>query len=132
MIKLKQLLSEKYLGFGNQGRLNEQQSQIAQQFLDMYKEKTNGSDDAAIIQCVSDCIRDEMKRDLPNLQDRDIDQLLDGLRDGQIVRIVNAISKFTVNLGNLATFIEAMLSPGMCKQCQGLQTTPTGGAAKPI
>ena len=41
MIKLKSLLTEKYLGFGNQGRLTEQQSQIANQMLAMYKNKTN-------------------------------------------------------------------------------------------
>ena len=77
-------------------------------------------------------IKTEMQRDLPNLQERDIDQLLDGLRDEQLVRIVNAISKFTVNLGNLATFIEAMLSPNMCKQCSNVQTTPTGNTSTPI
>ena len=132
MIKLKSLLTEKYLGFGNQGRLTEQQSQIANQMLAMYKNKTNDSNDAAIAQCVLDCIKTEMQRDLPNLQERDIDQLLDGLRDEQLVRIVNAISKFTVNLGNLATFIEAMLSPNMCKQCSNVQTTPTGNTSTPI
>jgi|TARA_B100001093_G_scaffold512253_1_gene581757 hypothetical protein len=132
MIKLKSLLTEKYLGFGNQGRLTEQQSQIANQMLAMYKNKTNDSNDAAITQCALDCIKKEMQRDLPNLQERDIDQLLDGLREGQIIRITNAISKFTVNLGNLATFIEAMLSPNMCKECDNIQTTPTGNTSTPI
>jgi hypothetical protein len=132
MIKLKSLLTEKYLGFGNQGRLTEQQSQIANQMLAMYKNKTNDSNDVAITQCALDCIKKEMQRDLPNLQERDIDQLLDGLREGQIIRITNAISKFTVNLGNLATFIEAMLSPNMCKECDNIQTTPTGNTSTPI
>ena len=107
MIKLKSLLTEKYLGFGNQGRLTEQQSQIANQMLAMYKNKTNDSNDATITQCALDCIKKEM-------------------------RITNAISKFTVNLGNLATFIEAMLSPNMCKECDNIQTTPTGNTSTPI
>ena len=134
MIKLKQLLSEKYLGFGNQQKLNEQEATaaIANQFQQIVNDKTNTDNDPAVMQCVLDCIKQEIKKDLPTVEEREVDQLIDGLKNGQIVRITNAISNFTVNLGNLATFVEAMLSPDMCKQCEGIQTTPTGNVGKPI
>ena len=132
MIKLKSLLTEKYLGFGNQGRLNEQQSQMADQLLGFFNDVTGNSNDPAILNCVIKCIKTKIMKDLPNIQERDVDQLIDGLKAGQPIKVVQAISKFTINVGNLAVFIEDIMDPNTCKECEGLQTTPTGGAAKPI